>query len=106
MEQSEESLKVNFFESSSPSCGRGQYCLMIKRSGGQKQKCVSTQIPRFVWDRRMKAKKQQQDLKIYPVYQEVAGIEGDILLEYFPRIFVVRHSSKDAGRLEEKEHRT
>ena len=38
--------------------GRDQCCLMIKRSSGQKQSYVSTQIQFYVWDRWMKAKKQ------------------------------------------------
>ena len=44
--------------------GRDQYCPTIKWSSGQKRKCVSTQIPFYLWEGWMTAKMRLQDGKV------------------------------------------
>ena len=44
--------------------GRDQYCPTIKWSSGQKRKCVSTQIPFYLWEGWMTAKMRLQDEKV------------------------------------------
>ena len=56
--ESEEFLNVRLLH------GRGQYCLMIEWSSGQKRKCVSTHIPFYAWESWMAAKMQLQDGKV------------------------------------------
>ena len=68
--------------------GRDQYCPTIKWSSGQKRKCVSTQIPFYLWEGWTTAKMWLQDGKVKW------------------NIFIIADSSRDPEWFAKTEHRT